>query len=545
MTGTATLGTSYNLKTGSSGKVTIKAGASSAQVTLTATKTNSKSTLQAAINLKTGSGYSVGSPSSASVAINGATPTPTPTPTPQPTPSPTVTPTATPSATPLPTATPMPSPTAVPSATPTPTATATPAPTATPDPSAIPAATPASSPTQQIWLALRTDGLPGSGTQVDPFDASTASKFDQILFNYRYALNLYVHLMGAGPFQTDVRHAWFVQPGWILSGDGIDITTLQLVGNVSGMHYTVLAISSNSNVTTDNVTIENLTVDCNWLELSLTADAGLNGEKNITTGAVALWGNNNLIDHVRSINTYGSWANGMEQFAILLGGPRSANGTNNVMQFCRAEQPQGNYGNPFALAGWVNTAPHYLITNSKVVGCNAVGNNDGGNTGFTSGGVNLANLQDCVVDSNTFIDCYGAAYIDTGSLDGLQVTNNTVVRGWCGVGLDSTVYPKQNVTISGNNISVQNRVTGGGSYGIFAGYATTTNLTVTNNVILFDPTGKGMSQFWGISASLLNNATITNNTVPLATGGAWNSATGTGITLSNNLQPNGQAVPGL
>src|SRR6202011_1647237 len=114
---------------------------------------------------------------------------------------------------------------------------------------------------------------------------------------------------------------------------------------------------------------------------------------------------------------------------------------NNTIRECRAELPQGSYGNPFALSGWAFSGPHYLITNSRATSCTAVGVNDGLSHGFNSGGVNLANIKDCEVDGNTFIDCYGAAYSDTGTIDGLRVTNNTVIRGWQGGGLANSVGP--------------------------------------------------------------------------------------------------------
>jgi hypothetical protein len=364
------------------------------------------------------------------------------------------------------------------------------------------------------------------------------------MFGYRDVHNLGIHFVGSGPFQTDIHHSWWVQPGWIMSGDGMDVTTVQLVGNAAGVRQ-VACLFSNAAVSTDNVTIMNLTIDANWPGLSTTADIGAGNEKNIKTAAIALHGSNNLVDHVRAKNTYGSWANGQEQFAILLAGARTGDGTNNTIQFCRSEQPYGTYGNPFALAGWMDSSPAYLLKNSRVIRSTAVGNNNGLNTGFTSGGVNLANVQDCAIDSNSFTDCYGVTYIDTGSINNVQITNNTLVRGWCGVGLDSTVTPKQNITIAGNNLKIQNRYSGGGSFGIFVGYGKTTNLTINNNVISFDGSGGGMAQFWGISASLLNGATITNNTVPAPTLGATNGATGSGVTLSNNLTPGGLPTPGL
>ena len=363
--------------------------------------------------------------------------------------------------------------------------------------------------------------------------------------NFYWTFNLGIHLIGSGPFRTSIDHNWAVRPGWVISGDGIDVTTVQLTGSVAGISHSVELMRSDSNISTNNVTISDLTIDCNWTELSTTADIGTNGEMNIKTGAVALYGSNNLISRVRSINTYGSWPNKQEQFAIMLVGPRDGDGTGNVIQFCRAESPRGTYGSPFALHGWTNSVPSHLITNSRVVSSFAVGINDGKADGFTSGGVNLANVKDCQVDGNTFTDCFGAAYIDTGSCDGLHITNNTVTRGWQGVGIVSWAQPKQNIEISGNTFGIQNRIVGGASYGIVVGYGATTNLTIDRNVITFDLSGGGLMQYWGIGASLLTNAAVTNNTVGFAYFVVSNSATGTGITLFSNHQADGTPAPGL
>ena len=314
-------------------------------------------------------------------------------------------------------------------------------------------------------------------------------------------------------------------------------TTVQMGGNAAGMHFGISCFESDPNTTTDNVIIRDLTCDANWAEISTTADTGAGGEKNISTGAVFISGSNNLIERVRSINSYGSLANLQEQFAITLTASRNGNGTGNVIQSCRAELPHGNYSSPFALFGW---SP-YVIANSKVVSSTAVGVNNGLNTGFNSGGVNLAYVKDCQIDGNTFIDCQGAAHNDTGSCDGLRVTNNTVIRGQSGVGLNSPTLPKQDIQISGNNFSIQNRQPGGGSYGITISNGATTNLTIGDNTITFDNTGGGFLQFWGIAASPLTNATISNNIV----GPSINMVSGTDVTLLNNRHPDGTLVPGL
>lgn len=507
MGGTAIAGKNYTLS-GLSGKMIIPAGANSASVTLTALQTSLTSgTKTASMTLRSGTGYNLSSSSKSLVTIDYGMVSPTPTPTPVPTP--------------------------------------TPSPTATPVPTPSPTPSPRPTPVQEVWIAVRTDGLAGSGTLADPFDGSTPEKFDAVMNNFYWTPNLAVHLSGAGPFRTYFDHNWAVRPGWVLSGDGMDTTTIQVIGNVTGYHNAIEVVRSDPNGSTDNVTVRDLTIDCNWAELALTADTGAAGEKNIKTGAVLLWGSNNLVDHVRSINSYGSLANRQEQFAIMLEGPRDGDSTNNVIQFCRAELPQGNYGSPFALAGWVNTVPSHLITNSKVLACYAAGANTGLISAFTTGGVNLANVKDCQVDGNTFVDCFGAAYIDTGSVDGLHVTNNNVVRGWFGVGLSSWGMPKQNIEIAGNTFLIQNRVVGGASYGIYLGSGATTNVTISNNTIQFDKAGGGLLSYWGIAASSLTGASVSGNVVDIASYPVYDAATGSGVTLINNRTPAGALVPGL
>jgi len=369
------------------------------------------------------------------------------------------------------------------------------------------------------------------------------TKFDALMFSFRYTPNLGIHL-GAGVFRTAATHLWYIKSGWVVEGAEMYSTTVQLGGDASTI-YGAVCLRSDPGLATDNVTIRNLTVDCNWAELSLTAPAGAGGEKNFKTMAVALFGSNNLVDHVRCINNYGSAANHKEPFAVFLGGPTSGDGTNNIIQFCRVEQPRGNYGSAFGLAGWMNSVPYYRVTNSKVVSCTVVGVNTGLVSGFTSGGVNLANVKDCQVDSSTFTDCQGAAYIDTGSVDGLQVTNNTVIRGWQGVGFANEEFPKQNVLVSGNNFLIQNRVPGGGSYGVVTSLAQITNLTVTNNTINFDTSGQGMLQFWGVTGILINGATISNNTIQIGSLWVINDVSGTGLVMFNNRTPEGALIPAL
>jgi hypothetical protein len=400
--------------------------------------------------------------------------------------------------------------------------------------------------TRDIWIAARTDGLPGSGTQADPYDGSNADKFDALLHGFYGVPNLGIHLMGAGPFKTSVARRWTVQPGWVISGDGMYNTTIQLTGNVAGMTG-VTAIVSDSNIATDNVTIRDLTVDCNWAELVLTADTGAVGEKHITVTAVGLYGSNNLLERIRSLNSYGSVQNKLEHFALFLGGSRFSDSTNGVIKDCRAELPQGTYGNPFCLSGWNQSAPFYKLINSKVVGCTAVGVKNGLSSGFTSGGVNFASVKNCQIDSNSFTDCFGAAYTDSGTVENLDITNNTVIRGWQAVGIQSAFLPKQDINIIGNYFDIQNRNPYGANCGIVNGFGQTSNLTIAENTIVLEQTGGGYAQYWGIMLFYMNNAAVYNNTVGTITGYGvlGNGATGSGIVMTNNRTQTGTLIPEL
>src|SRR6202043_1556414 len=82
------------------------------------------------------------------------------------------------------------------------TANATTAPSPAPSPTASPRPTPA----QNVWIAIRTDGAHGSGTQADPYNGSTPAKFDALMSNLQWVPSPAIHLVGPGPFRTYTNH---------------------------------------------------------------------------------------------------------------------------------------------------------------------------------------------------------------------------------------------------------------------------------------------------------------------------------------------------
>jgi hypothetical protein len=150
-----------------------------------------------------------------------------------------------------------------------------------------------------VWLAVRTDGVGGSGTANDPYDASTAAKFDgwMSVFPAGTLVNL-----GPGVFQTNgyadgVSGGWQAKAGMRIVGAGIDVTTLKLVGAATdNKHYHAIshALDSGTSPTpAEFFEVSDLTVDCN-----------LEGQSSGKTacGAVRVMGRHCLISRVKAVN---------------------------------------------------------------------------------------------------------------------------------------------------------------------------------------------------------------------------------------------------
>jgi hypothetical protein len=387
---------------------------------------------------------------------------------------------------------------------------------------------------------------PGSGTHLDPYDGSTQAKFDALMASFQNTTDLIIHL-GIGTFRSDVApNRWSVKSQWTIEGAGMDLTTCQMTGNLKGRHFGHIFFNGNSNVS--NVIIRDLTVDCNWAQLAATADAGLKGEKNVCVSALSLEGSHNLIERVRQINNYGSWANKREGFGIRVGAPKAGNATSNIIRNCRAELPHGNYSSPFALHGRSasDTTPVRYITNSSVYGNYAEGQRSGLMTGFF-GGVNSSYLKNCSIYSNTFVDCGSVFYIDTGTAEGVKVLNNTLTRGWLGVGLvaKNERWTKRNIEIRGNDLNLENRQYI--SLGIWVSGSASSDVAILQNQISFSPTGNGSLNFRTIGTANLEGGTISDNTANEASAGVGTTAAvkAYDITISNNKKTTGGFMTGL
>lgn len=148
------------------------------------------------------------------------------------------------------------------------------------------------------WVAYRTDGITGSGTQSDPFDGSTQTKFDALMNGF--GTYTCVHL-GPGTFQTngynDVNPSagWQPKAGMKIVGSGIDVTTLQVIGSATNTNcYAIghqLSTGGGPNFM-DFFEVSDLTVDCHL--------SGFSGTT--ACGAVRVMGNHAKVRRVKAIN---------------------------------------------------------------------------------------------------------------------------------------------------------------------------------------------------------------------------------------------------
>lgn len=288
-------------------------------------------------------------------------------------------------------------------------------------------------------------------------------------------------------------------------------------------------------------------------------------ERNCQLMAAYVYGANNCtFDHVRAIHGYGSITNGVECFALGFASGPTHEATGNLMTNCLVEEWHGNYASPFALAGF-RGSPSYpgvvtAMTNSRVEYCSAIGKpgivgypDRGSVTPFTSGGVNLADVKNCVVRNNRFVDCQGAAYQDTGGFDGVEVSGNTVIRGFEGVVFSVTPgnFPDavfRNLKILRNRLGIQRRFTKGANYGILV--RNNCAPRIEGNYITYDKSGPGGDVFWGLSVSG-TGGTIIHNTIDgaeftkVGDNGVTNGAPDSRFQLSNNRTPRGGSVRGM
>ena len=157
----------------------------------------------------------------------------------------------------------------------------------------------------EIWVAVRSDLLKGSGTLNDPYDGSSQIKFDGIIGSL--AVGSVVHL-GPGTFQTggyNGTSGWEIKAKVKIHGSGYDVTKLQIVSPASGA--LTVAIGHNLLNRADFCEITDLTID-----------RALPGTGTPACGAISVAGSHIRIQRVHAIN-FGTLSTSVRYVVISAG----------------------------------------------------------------------------------------------------------------------------------------------------------------------------------------------------------------------------------
>jgi kumamolisin len=316
---------------------------------------------------------------------------------------------------------------------------------------------PAASALKEIYVAVRTDGLSGSGTMSDPFNGSTEARFDAVMKGI--GPNTQINL-SAGTFLTHGASAYSLQAGWKIQGSGMGVTIVKLVGFVSNTQKYIHFGSWNL---TDNVEIHDLTCDANY--------EGWKWPAHDAVGGIDIWGNNVLVENVEMINCYGDSVEGIEQFSILLGGNQGGNhqiASNCTIEGCKTHQyaPGSNYTNGAGIS--------YCI-NPRIINCT----DDGGNHGFGFAGTSNTLISGCTTTSKTA----RGYYTDTSATTGLVIQGNSFSASEIPIQFNSAGLA-QNVRILNNTLTSYSSEKPGNAAIVLCG-AKGSNFTITGNKYIY------------------------------------------------------------
>ena len=329
---------------------------------------------------------------------------------------------------------------------------------------------------REVWIAIRQDNLPGSGTQTDPYNGNTQVRFDAVMnFLTDYTV---IHL-GPGTFQTHGSIAWRPKNNWTISGAGIDQTILLQTAIQTG-HIQVIG-----NLVW-NLVVSDLTIDCNYINLGPTL---ITNDKGI--GAVtAISGHIYNIKVIHSGGNHETFTLGFAQYGAGSIAPSSV-----LIENCRVEQSGPNVTAIYASNSQTNNnsdtvpgAGQVTIRNCYVEG---TGDRATGGIGFQVNG-----YQSALIDNCSTIGCNYSIYRDTGPQNGVTIRNcnvNGIIDAISFVGAPTAGVLIENNTLSSGEIIVCT--------------AGATNVTIQNNT--FGP-GPNYNSWWrplqtSCSTNIANN----------------------------------------
>jgi Right handed beta helix region len=359
-----------------------------------------------------------------------------------------------------------------------------------------------------VWISARTDGLPGAGTQADPFNGSTQAKFDGIFLSYMKAgtTSIAFHI-GPGTFSAKGAWGggWAMLDGWHIIGAGKDQTTIYQSGGAVGFNRPIFSYRTGHE---NNQSVEDLTVDCAYFRLGSLYPNG-------NFAAVQLSGSS-FIRNVRVLHNSSLLD---ESFALCIIGTANDSIPNNAfIENCEVLN-SGARVSAMAIVNYasLNPVPIYAqggrITNCYV---DSTAHNGAGPP---------AGFDGCEIRGCTLSGTFTGIYADTFPGKNILIVNNTITAPNAGIYLNDIGL--SGVTVTGNTITTP--------YVSIAFESVVTNSVISSNRII--DAGGGDHLGVVLDKSGVNRITVTDNVVD-ASSIFLNTAVN--VSSHNNLTPSGQ-----
>jgi hypothetical protein len=289
----------------------------------------------------------------------------------------------------------------------------------------------------EVWLSARTDGKAGTGTAVDPFNASTQDAFDRLFAGF--GSNTAIHL-GPGTYHTKGRLSFEVKSYWKIRGAGYEVTRI-IQDRTDKIHCTVFCGRA------EGVEIEDLSIDCGFQNQQV-----VNGKIKANAAAIGVWGSHIAVRRCL-VKNYGSPYDDEtgENFAVFIGSASPANGENLVVEDCifAGMSPLLRSGQSvLTIAG--GPAKNDLRAGNWARGCIARRNHF---TGYHFGchGITMSGTQGGMIIENVFEHFMGACvYQDTWPMRDIIIANNIFSDVQQGIRLAGDGLPMNNFQIRDN-----------------------------------------------------------------------------------------------
>ncbi len=381
--------------------------------------------------------------------------------------------------------------------------------------------------TNEFWVSTNTNTA-NLGTLADPYDGSTAAKFDLVMTNM--PSNCVVHIL-AGTYQTrgkpsDGSAGWVVHSGEKIRGSGIDTTILHVAASAPEQTEMVfLPPGPNTDVEVSDITVD------------------ASGNTNID--GVTLFGSRNAIRRVKAVNFL---SEGFELFILVIpAGPSFALSEGNIIEECEVSNClaiRDIHNNPggisaMELTGSASNIITGVIRNNRVFLANSSTSGSLGEYAFNIGASNL------LIEGN-YVNGATVGVYSEGSDPNLIVANNVFKN--CDAGMRFAIQPENNITFCFNTVELASNSTRGYTTVFDINNAagtnpvTLTNVVIIGNTLKFDTSQAG-GQAYNLSAGNISGLVMCNNSIDSTMTNLITNCTG--VNIYNNVDLFGNALTNI